>query len=216
MINKKNIILISLAFSISSAYAHCNLKADYQISKDFYQHLYEICNSLIAQGTPQLYIELILTDQIKFPNAYAFIYKKQRIILISKPLILANKSDPRSLAFVIGHELGHHQFDLADSSSIFTRILNKAKIGAMSVINADFSKTSVLTKYALLGEGKKYDRVRELDADMYSLKLIEGIGLTKADAIRSLQVVELNTSNPIWTKFLNDHPNTKIRINSLK
>jgi len=201
---------------ISTAHAQCNLASDYSISKDFYDQVNNLCNSLIAQTSPMLNVELILTDEMKYPNAYAFIYKNQRIILISKPLIAANKSDPKLLAFVIGHELGHHQFDIQQKVSLFARILDKAKFGAMSVISTDFSSSNLLVKYAILGMGNQYDRAKELDADIYSVKLMEAIGLSKADAIRSLQVVDSNANNPIWTKFLNDHPETKIRINSIK
>ena len=213
---KKNLKLFSIIFFTFTAHAQCNLASDYSISENFHNQLNNLCSSLVAQTSPKLNVELILTDEMKYPNAYAFVYKNQRIILISKPLIAANKSDPKLLAFVIGHELGHHQFDIGEKASLFARILDKAKFGAMSVINTDFSSSSLLVKYAILGMGNQYDRAKELDADMYSVKLMEAIGLSKADAIRSLQVVDSNTNNPIWTKFLNDHPDTKIRINSIK
>lgn len=63
----------------------------------------ECCNSLQMKDSPKVYI----TRKIRGINALSVEIKSKKLILISRQFIV--QLTPKEQAFILGHELGHHQ-----------------------------------------------------------------------------------------------------------
>lgn len=70
---------------------------------DTYYIYKECCNSLQIKDSPKVYI----TRKIRGINALSVEIKSKKLILISRQFIV--RLTPKEQAFILGHELGHHQ-----------------------------------------------------------------------------------------------------------
>ena len=77
------------------------------MTKEAYSDTYYIykgcCNSLQIEVTPKVYI----TRKIRGINALSVEINGKKLILISRQFIV--RLTPKEQAFILGHELGHHQ-----------------------------------------------------------------------------------------------------------
>lgn len=83
------------------------LKEASEMTKEAYSDTYYIykgcCNSLQIEVTPKVYI----TRKIRGINALSVEINGKKLILISRQFIV--RLTPKEQAFILGHELGHHQ-----------------------------------------------------------------------------------------------------------
>ena len=209
--------IFSLLFFItSSVYAKCSFEYDFFIPTEKLNNISQMCNFLHKNIAASSQITNVLfTKEIEVPNAFALVHKKSRIILISKSFLEVHNFDPKLLAFVFGHELGHFELGHVKSDNTLSNILDSFKSGALASFGSDSSLLSSGLRFSLNSYDAKYSQSQELAADNYSYKLLLNSGFSKSDALNSLAIINRNSSSNSWARFFSTHPSTQKRIENI-
>lgn len=128
---------------------------------------------------------------------------------ITRELLKEVQSDP-GLAFVLAHELGHHQHrDILRSTG---RGLILAVAGAL-LFNYD-GMPAVNSAYRLAET--RHSRSQEQAADDFALRLVHKKFGTSSDALEFFEKLQAKRHEPFWQKYAGSHPLTAERLEYLK
>ena len=129
------------------------------------------------------------------------------------PPLLETIQSEEALAFVIGHELGHHQ-----NRHILRRLSRSLVIGIVGSLLFDSAGISSVNTLMTLAE-TSYSRHQERQADAFGLRLVHKKYGHTDNALEFFQAIRETENEPIWQKYLGSHPLTDDRmeyLNSLR
>lgn len=213
---KKIIFFIVILVFFKNAHGKCEIEYDFQIASKELNAISNLCNHLVSNSNfPQSTIEVLLTKEINFPNAFALYYKKSQLIVISQSFLRIHNFDPKLLAFVFGHEIGHLQLGHVKSETTFSKLFDSFRSGMSASIGSDSNPLASGLKISLNSYEAKYSQSQEIAADNFSYKLLLRSGFTKLDVLNSLSILNENTSSKSWTRFFSTHPSTQKRIDNI-
>lgn len=161
----------------------------------------------LTEGVPlrELDYRLFLFD-LDTPNAVAL---PGGGIGLSPPLLETLETE-EGLAFVIAHELGHHQH-----RHILRRLGRVLMIGvaaALTLSNYDFSPLEASIAIAENG----YSRKQEREADEFALRLVFSKYGNAVAALEFFAAMLEESDEPLWQKYLGTHPITEDRIRTMQ
>ena len=114
------------------------------------------------------------------------------------------------LAFVIAHELGHHQH-----RHILRRLGRALTIGVVAALAlSNYDLAPVETAIATAEKG--YSRKQERQSDEFALRLVFSKYGTDTNALEFFNALLEERSHPLWQKYLGTHPITEDRIESMR
>lgn len=125
------------------------------------------------------------------------------------PSLLEILKTEEGLAFVIAHELGHHQH--RHSLRRLGRALTIRVAAALTISNHDLS--AIETAIAIAENG--YSRKQEYQADEFALRLVFGKYGNNPNALEFFNSLLEKRSDPIWQKYIGTHPITEDRIDAM-
>ena len=128
---------------------------------------------------------------------------------LSPPLLEMLKTE-EGLAFVIAHELGHHQH--RHILRRLGRALTTGVAAALTISNYDLS--TIETAIAMAEKG--YSRKQERQADEFALRLVFSKYGNDTNAVEFFNALLEERSDPLWQKYLGTHPITEDRIASMR
>lgn len=153
----------------------------------------------------ELEYRLFLLD-IDAPNAVAV---PGGGIGLSPPLMEMLKTE-EGLAFVIAHELGHHQH-----RHILRRLGRALTIGVVAALTiSNYDLSTIETTIAVAEKG--YSRKQERQADEFALRLVFSKYGDDTNALEFFNALLEERSDPLWRKYLGTHPITEDRIASMR
>jgi Zn-dependent protease with chaperone function len=176
-----------------------------------------MCSRLVANVAPQPPdVQVLLTNKLKYPNAFAFMEKDQKTILVTDQILKMHDNDSTLLAFIFGHEIGHLELKHTSKDTFLAKLIDSLKGGALTAIKADTGLVGSGVNLSLKGYDSKYSQSQELAADKYSYLLLLNSGYSKQDALNSLEILKKNHDDPSWRNFFATHPDPKKRIESIQ
>ena len=161
----------------------------------------------LKEGVPLRDLEywLFVLD-LEAPNAVAV---PGGGIGLSAPL-LETLETKEGLAFVLAHELGHHQH-----RHILRRLGRVLLIGVVAALTSSIYDLSPVQASIAIAENG-YSRKQEQEADEYALRLVfEKFG-NKEGTFEFLDAILKERDEPIWQKYLGTHPITGERIRTMR
>jgi Zn-dependent protease with chaperone function len=211
-------LLLSSLFFTNLVHANsCVIQNDYDMSKKLFNQISYMCSRLVANVAPQSPdIHVLLTNKLKHPNAFAFMDKDQKTILVTDQLLKMHDNDSTLLAFIFGHEIGHLELKHTSKDTFFTKFIDSLKGGALTAIKVDTGLIGSGVNLTVKGYDAKYSQSQELAADKYSYLLLIRSGYSKQDALNSLEILKKNHDEPSWRNFFATHPDPKRRIESIQ
>lgn len=212
------ILFIFSVFFTNLVHANsCVIQNDYDISKKLFNQISHMCSRLVANVAPQApNIHVLLTNKLKHPNAFAFMEKDQKTILVTDELLKMYDNDSALLAFIFAHEIGHLELKHTSKDTFFTKLVDSLKGGALTAINVDTGLIGSGVSLTVKSYDAKYSQAQELAADKYSYLLLIKSGYSKQDALNSLEILKKNHDEPSWRNFFATHPDPKKRIESIQ
>ena len=152
--------------------------------------------------------DLGLAD-IQFPNAYAIRHKGRSKVIIGLPLISLIGDDHEAYAFVLAHELAHHELGHADTqgseSPARAREQAGVALGTISSMVVPFS--GILVNQLMITWGRYYNREQERAADDHAFSTLERAGISSCGAWRLLDRLEtVEDSSMRLPSLLSTHP----------
>lgn len=152
--------------------------------------------------------DLGLAD-IEFPNAYAIKHKGRSKVIIGLPLISLIGDDHEAYAFVLAHELAHHELGHATNNPsdnpARAREQAGAALGTISSMIVPFS--GILVNQLMVTWGRYYSREQERAADDHAFLALERAGISGCGAWRLLDRLEARKDTlPSLPSFLSTHP----------
>ncbi len=166
----------------------------------------ETLTRLAAQpGVPALDYKLVFVAEER-PNAFAF---PGGTIGITRGM-LQLLDDETSMAFVLGHELGH--FAQRDHLRGIGRALGRAI--AWTILFGDTS--DALTKNAGTLLDLAHSRHQENGADIFGLTLVHGAFGKTAGTDRLFVWLEQRQRQPAWAQWVQTHPDPGNRVQRLR
>jgi len=195
----------------------CVIQNDYDMSKKLFNQISYMCSRLVANVAPQPPdVQVLLTNKLKYPNAFAFMEKDQKTILVTDQILKMHDNDSTLLAFIFGHEIGHLELKHTSKDTFLAKLIDSLKGGALTAIKADTGLVGSGVNLSLKGYDSKYSQSQELAADKYSYLLLLNSGYSKQDALNSLEILKKNHDDPSWRNFFATHPDPKKRIESIQ
>lgn len=149
--------------------------------------------------------EILLLD-IPQPNAFTIVGGR---IAVTRGLLEVIESET-GLAFVLAHELGHHQH--RDNLRRMGRQLLYGVV--LSSITGKASRTLVEASYQVAESG--YSRKQETAADTYAMQMIEHKYGDTGDALEFFYKMREKHEQPAWQQYFTTHPLTAERIENLE
>ncbi len=139
------------------------------------------------------------------PNAFAF---PGGAIGLTTGLLERVQTDA-GLAFVLAHELGHHQHRhlLKAMGRRLVLDLAVALVFDAEIIGSVSAATDVAEN--------RHSREHEREADLFALQCASRVYGVSTDLFEFLRLVENEQNEPQWQGFLGTHPLTRDRIESL-
>ncbi len=167
----------------------------------------EVILTELTEGVPlrDLNYRLFLFD-LDTPNAVAL---PGGGVGLSPPL-LETLETKEGLAFVIAHELGHHQY--RHILRRLGRVLMISVVAALTLSNYDLSPLEASIAIAENG----YSRKQEREADEFALGLVFSKYGNAVDALEFFAAMLEESDEPLWQKYLGTHPITEDRIRRMQ
>ena len=217
-VSLKSLLFFSVLLFASHVQANsCQILNDYDMSKKLFNQISYMCSRLVANVTPQPPdVQVLLTNKLNYPNAYAFMEKDQKTILVTEQLLKMHDNNSTLLAFIFGHEIGHLQLKHTSKDTFLTKLADSLKEGALTAIKVDTGLIGSGVNLSAKGYEAKYSQTQELAADKYSYSLLINSGYSKQDALNSLEILRKNHDEPSWRNFFATHPDPKKRIESIQ
>lgn len=156
--------------------------------------------------TPRLDYQLLLIKNDR-PNAFAF---PGGGIGVSTAL-LDNLQEEVSIAFVIGHELGH--FKNRDHLRGLGRALGLSICYAL--IFQDSAGGETIGKNALFLMNRKYSQRQEKEADRFGVRLVHDSYGDSGGMERFFRLLKDEDKLPKWAYMLSTHPNPEERVDRM-
>ena len=198
-----------------NCYAGCEIASDSGIDSKLEIELQGLCNRLSYKVPQNKSFVLYVSEKDNELNAYAFEKNKYSIIYISDPLLKAHSYDPRLLAFVVGHEMGHHALGHV-TETWQTKLVDRIKLAVSSTYGADALGYGNLAKFSIKSADNHYSRRQELDADNYAKKLVISAGFQMQDVLDSLNILLGLSNDSRFKSFFSSHPDTQLRISNIQ
>lgn len=126
------------------------------------------------------------------------------------PSLLEMLKTEEGLAFVIAHELGHHQH--RHILRRLGRALTIRVVAALTILNHDLS--AIETAIAIAEN--RYSRKQERQADEFALRLVFRKYGNDTNSLEFFNALLEKRSDPLWQKYIGTHPITKDRIDAMR
>jgi putative metalloprotease len=207
----KRFILFFLIFVSCNCYALCEVASDAEIDDQIRAGLLQLCNRLAYNVPQKKSFVVFLSSKDEEINAYAFEKDKYSVIYITEPLMKVHSYDPRLLAFVVGHEMGHHALGHV-TENFQSKLISRIKLAVFSTYGADAMGYGNLAKFSIKSIDNHFSRKQELDADVFSKNLVIKSGYSMQDVLSSLNVLLSLSNDSSLKSFFNNHPDTQLRI----
>jgi len=205
---------ILLLLISNSCFASCEVASDSRIDSKLEIELQGLCNRLSYKVPQNKLFVLYVSDKDKEVNAYAFEKDKYSVIYITDPFLKVHSYDPRLLAFVIGHEMGHHALGHV-TETWQTKLTDRIKLAVSSTYGADALGYGNLAKFSIKSADNHYSRKQELDADNYAKNLVIAAGFKMQDVLDSLNILLGLSNDSRFKSFFTSHPDTQLRISNI-
>ncbi len=126
------------------------------------------------------------------------------------PPLLETLETEEGLAFVLAHELGHHQH-----RHILRRIGRGLLIGVAAALTlSSYDLSPVQASIAIAENG--YSRKQEREADEYALRLVFEKYGSAGSPLEFFDTILKEKNEPLWQKYLGTHPITEERIRKMR
>jgi beta-barrel assembly-enhancing protease len=135
-------------------------------------------------------------------------------IFVTRSLVELCNQDPDELAFVLGHEIGHvvkrHAIEqLKANAALSAAIRLLAPRGGLVTQSVTNSGVKLLQQ--------AYSQDKELDADQFSIRLVQRAGFDASAALRFLNRLPTNSGGrSALSRYFSSHPSIEIRTRNLK
>ncbi|MCW5553810.1 MAG: M48 family metallopeptidase [Verrucomicrobiae bacterium] len=170
------------------------------------QHVQTILAKLTADSSlRQLDYQLFLLE-LDAPNAVAV--PGGGIGLT--PELLASVRSETGLAFVIAHELGHHQH-----RHILRGLGRRLILGLAAALLFNYDGLSSVDAAFRLAE-TGYSRRQERAADEFALRLVHEKYGDLREALEFFEYLQQTNGDPLWQKYAGSHPLTAERLKHLR
>ena len=150
-------------------------------------------------------------------NAFATVYREQRIVVVNAGLIDAFDNDEDAIAAVLAHELGHHAANHVEKGSAVSGALSVLGSIAGAVLDYKFGLgglASEATDFTADLLSKKFSRDQEREADELGLARMTAAGFSPQGALRMHK--RLLEAEGGGASFLSSHPGGEERIARLE
>jgi Zn-dependent protease with chaperone function len=208
-------LLFCLLFFYKSCFASCEVVGDTQIDPIFKIEMEGLCNRLSVKVPQEKSFVIFISEKDSDINAYAFEKGKYSVIYLTDSLLKIHSYNPRLLAFVVGHEMGHHSLGHV-TETFQTKLVDRIKLAVSSAFGADALGYGNLAKFSIKSADNHYSRKQELDADAFSNRIVISAGFNKQDVMDSLNILLSLSNDSRFKSFFSNHPDTQLRINSLQ
>lgn len=157
-------------------------------------------------------------------NAFAVVGKDgTKYIAFYRPLLESFESDPDALAYVIGHELGHHHQGHTTSGRDTRAAISLLATIAGAVVDDRLERRGSRATGAGQIAGsvggtlliRKYTRDQEREADSTGLTLMTNAGFDPRGALRAQQAMRRKSGDRDFVLF-DSHPSSSERIENLE
>lgn len=177
-----------------------------RVEAERFGHAEEVLKKLAARpGVPALDYKLVFIADKK-PNAFAF---PGGTIGITRGM-LDLLDDEISVAFVLGHELGH--FAQRDHLRGIGRSVGRALVWAIFFGDTGDS----LSQHSATLLDLAHSRHQENGADLFGLELVYGAYGKSEGAERLFTWLELRERQPAWVSWMQTHPHPGDRVRHLR
>lgn len=177
-----------------------------RVEAERFGHAEEILKKLAARpGVPALDYKLVFIAE-KQPNAFAF---PGGNIGITRGM-LEVLDDELSVAFVLGHELGH--FAQRDHLRGIGRALGRALVWA--IFFGDTGES--LSQHSATLLDLAHSRHQENGADLFGLELVYGVYGKSEGAEKLFAWLEQRQRQPAWVSWMQTHPHPGNRVLHLR
>jgi len=197
---------------ITFANASCSVVYDYDAQQKMLSLLKNSCNSLLAvSDKPGMSVNVIATDKIKYPNAFATHSKGENIIIFTKPMLIELERKTRALPFIVGHELAHLLSGHVSSTKkeeIIDGIISSAKSSFGSLFPGGGHSAVDLSIKAMEISNSQH---KEIEADLMSKRMMLKAGYSQSDVIFAIDLLISQSKTSSWERFFSTHPDPSTR-----
>lgn len=166
----------------------------------FYRIYKYCCTTLSLQSIPDVYI----TNKIHGINALSVEVLNRRVILINKKTIIALTPDEQ--AFVVGHELGHHQ-----QGNLVCHTVN----GLLETISNKSEIIGPMVMESMEVPLKRWCRLSEFNADRAGYLCCQNLAVIK-NLFYRLGMIDDVSAFHLYKEMAEDHPMLSTRWNELQ
>jgi beta-barrel assembly-enhancing protease len=180
----------------------CQLDPDSE-AVSFLAEMHDLLTAPLQDRRRKFTIRSVLYPE---PNAFAF---PGGYLFVSRSLLALCQGDADSIAFVLGHEMGHvvhrHCVDRIMTSSLLAGALSRLPVGGF------VGRSVIQLVTSLLNQG--YSRDQELEADQFGVRLARAAGFDPQGAVRLLLRLGSMTGDPGGPlRYFSSHPPVEVRI----
>lgn len=150
-------------------------------------------------------------------NAFAFVRDGQHRIALTLGFIERYGLDKDIIASTLGHEIAHHVLNHTDGRRQEREQNTKATAQITgSIMNQIIPFSGYIASYAVMGIGRSYSRVEEIEADKQGFLIALKAGYDPCAGLGMLRDINVNHSNDLFKEFLSSHPANPARIRAIE
>lgn len=166
----------------------------------------EIFEKILDQGASrELNYRLYYSSE---PMANAFAVPGGHVI-VTKGLLEMVESE-EGLAFVLAHELGHHE-----KRHCLKRLSRTVSVGLVTAFLGGFDNASLVDSSVNISD-LHYSRVQENEADEFAVEIIKKLYGNDEKCLEFFEKVAEDYTLPQWASFTQTHPHVEERLEHLK
>ena len=166
----------------------------------------DIFSTLIAEEMLRELDYRLITLAAEEPNAFAF---PGGVVGLTQGLLEQVKTE-EGLAFVLAHEIGHHEH-----RHIIRSMSRGILLTLFFILIGQTEGAEQIMRLFSLGE-VNHSQGQEMDADQYALDLVDKLYGVSTNSLEFFEFIQEEQPDQFWHKYLSTHPLTQDRIDAIK